>query len=414
MKLKGSYLAVLLTFGLLLGGAGSAVAAPGGTASVPTVNSLSGKKYTSVKLTGSPVVKGLKLRIVFSKSSSKPGIRIHGGCNVWFAPIEIRNGRIKGGPASGTKIGCQRDPDQWLQRKFRKGMKVRVHGNRLIFSRPAERVRFVFKPVGKSKRVIDEPGPDLSIPVGDPATVETLEGKTFESVKVIGEQVNETIELSFEKGRLGAYLGCNRMSGDYLIGLSSEDWQQDGQLSWSNVLTTDMLCPLGKDSWFSGLLDTGVKATVKDSWLVLTRGKTTIVLKQVAISDPPERVPAGEPSTVESLAGRSFESVSIIGRRLVKPIEISFTDNGLGAYLGCNWMGGEYMLEDGQLRWLDVVSTLIGCYGGGNERDSWFENLLEDGVDVSESGDGLIFDGGSTQIVFREVPSNQVSEKIGR
>jgi heat shock protein HslJ len=206
------------------------------------------------------------------------------------------------------------------------------------------------------------------------------------------------------------------MSGEYQIG-AGDQWMEDGQLRWFDVNTTDMACQLSKDSWFYGLLDNGVAATVKDSWLVLARGETTIVLKQVAESDPPERVPAGEPSTIESLDGRSFESVSVIGRRLVKPIEISFqtgklnrrddegnqvVGNGLGAYLGCNSMGGEYSIEDGQLRWFDVISTLVGCYGGGNERDTWFYELLNQGVDVSESEAGLIFDSGSTQIVFKE------------
>jgi hypothetical protein len=67
-------------------------------------------------------------------------------------------------------------------------------------------------------------------------------------------------------------------------------------------------------------------------------------------------------------------------------------------------MGGEYSLEDGQLRWFDVISTLVACFGGGNDRDTWFHQLLNQGVDVSESEAGLIFDSGPTQIVFKEVP----------
>lgn len=421
MRLKGSYVVVLLIVGLLVGGAGTAAAAPGGNLSVPKAGSLLGKQFESVRLVGTPVAKGKKVRISFFRHESKPFLSFQAGCNTWGSRFKIRKGRLfRVGAASGTDVGCSRDPDPWLQRKLRKSFMIRTKGKRLVLSRPAERIWLVFNRVADKTRDIEEPDPGFEIPEGEPATVETLEGKTFESVKVIGEQVNEPIELTFEKGRLGAYLGCNRMSGGYQIGFSRDDWRMDWQLSWNNVQTTDMACQLSKDGWFTGLLDKGVEATVNDSSLVLTRGGTTIVLKQVAISDPPDRVPAGEPSTVESLDGRSFESVSIIGRRLVKPIEISFftgkvnrfdeegnqaTGNGLGAYLGCNWMGGEYTLEDGELRWLEVLSTLIGCYAGGNERDSWFERLLEDGVEVSESGNGLIFDRGSTQIVFKEVPS---------
>ncbi len=169
-----------------------------------------------------------------------------------------------------------------------------------------------------------------------------------------------------------------------------------------------MAGPGSKEGWFAGLLDKGVEATVKDSWLVLARGKTTIVLKLVAEKDPPERVPPGEPVTVESLDGRSFESVSVIGKKLIDPIEISFGTGKLGPYLsanlGCNSLGSEYEVNDGQLRWFDVLSTLVGCFNGGNDRDKWFSKLLQEGVAATESEAGLIFDSGPTQIVFKEVP----------
>lgn len=419
MRLKGSYFVVLLIVGLLAGGTGTAAAATGGKLSVPGTGSLLGNKYESVRLVGTPVAKGQKVTISFFRHESKPFVSFQAGCNAWGSRFKIRKGRLfRVGSASGTDVGCSRDPDPWLQRKLRKSFLIRAGGKRLVLARPAEGIRLVFNRVADKTRGINEPDPDYEIPVGEPATVETLEGKSFKSVKVIGQQVDDPIELTFEKGRLGAYLGCNRMSGGYQIGLSREDWLKDGILRWFNVLTTDMACQLSDDSWFSGLLDKGVEATVNDSWLVLARGGTTIVLKQVAISDPPERVPAGAPSTIESLDGRSFESVSVIGRRLVKPIEISFftgkvnrfddegkqvTGNGLGAYLGCNWMSGEYSIEGGELSWVDVISTLIGCYAGGNQRDTWFSDLLRQGVEVSESEDGLIFDRGSTQIVFKEI-----------
>lgn len=191
----------------------------------------------------------------------------------------------------------------------------------------------------------------------------------------------------------------------------------DGRLRWQNVITTDMACQDSKDRWFADLLEEGVEATVKDSWLVLARGKTTIILELVAEKEPPARVPPGEPATVQSLDGRSFESVSVIGKKLIEPIEISFwtgkvnrvddegkqvVGNGLGAYLGCNRMGGEYEIKDGQLRWFDVVQTLRGCFNGGIDRDKWFHDLVNQGVEVTESEAGLIFDSGPTQIVFKE------------
>ena len=115
-------------------------------------------------------------------------------------------------------------------------------------------MRFVFKQVAKKK-----PAPDYPVPVGDPATVDSLEGKSFESVKVIGEQVEKPIQISFDKGRLGAYLGCNHMSGQYTIFDGNFGWASDGTLRWSDVITTDMACQYSKDSWFADLLDKGSK-----------------------------------------------------------------------------------------------------------------------------------------------------------
>lgn len=417
MKRSGRTLVLAFLFSTLAL-AGTTQPASAAKVEVPTAKSLLGKKFESVFVKGStPALEARTIRLRFfmhAHTTGKPKkatLGISGGCNAWGSGYQIRKGRLGSqGKYEGTAIRCKPDPDRWLLNKLRKGFKARVICRRLILTRPAEGVKLVFKRVVKEQSVPDEPDADYPIPVGDPATVGSVEGKSFESVKVIGEQVKEPIEISFDD-KLGAYLGCNRMSGQYEI--------ENGTLRWMFVITTDMACQLSKDSWFSGLLDKGVEATVKGPWLVLASGKTTIVLKQVAEAEPPERVPPGEPSTVESLDGRSFKSVSVIGRYVKKPIEISFrtgtlnrsddegkqvVGNGLGAYLGCNWMGGEYEIKDGQLRWFDVISTLMGCYGGGNERDTWFYKLLNQGVEVSESEAGLIFDRGPTQIVFKEVP----------
>lgn len=386
----------------------------------PTVKSLLGKEFKLVKVKGNRLLKGKALQLRFFRHANEPGrpkratMVFSGGCNTLGSRYRVRKGRLLSrGPLSGTSMGCKPNTDPWMIRNFRKGMKARTIGRRLVLTRPARGIRLVYRQVIRKRSAPVKPEPDYPFPVGKPVTIDDLEGRSFESVKVIGEQVKKPIEISFLNGRLSAYLGCNRMSGEYRIdGL----WAENEQLRWLGVITTDMLCQGSKDRWFGNLLDKGVEATVKDSWLVLTRGKTAILFKLVAEVEPPERVSPGEPATVESLDGRSFESVRVIGKKLTRPIEISFgtgkvnrwddegnqvVGNSLGAYLGCNWKGGEYQIENGELNWLDVVSTLIYCW---NDSDSWFTKLLRQGVEASESEAGLIFDRGPTQIVFKEVP----------
>lgn len=269
-------------------------------AKVPTVKSLLGKQFRSVSVSGSPIIEGRTIGLRFFMHANnpsrpkKPTMAVTGGCNANGAGFRVRRGRlVSRGYWEGTKIGCSTDPDPWLISKFRKGLKARVKGNRLVLTRPAEGVKFVFRrvtPSGSSvdqKPIVDE----TPVSIGDPATIESLDGKSFESVKVIGQQLKKPIELGFTTGKLNrndengkqaegfiltAYLGCNWMGGEYKL--------EDGQLTWLDVVTTDMLCSGGgndKDGWLYDLLHNGVAATTEGTRLYLTRGNTQIVLEQV-------------------------------------------------------------------------------------------------------------------------------------
>ena len=159
MRRTGSFLGVLLIASLLTGGAGTSGAV--GKPSVPTVKSLLGKRFVSVRVTGKPAIGQRKLRISFLRSPSGPSIRINAGCNIWVSGFTIRNGRFfRRGQVSGTKIGCTNDPDPWLRRKLRQGMLIRSNGRWLILARPAERIRFVLTRVTPSGDDDDADDPD--------------------------------------------------------------------------------------------------------------------------------------------------------------------------------------------------------------------------------------------------------------
>src|SRR5690606_8798845 len=103
-------------------------------------------------------------------------------------------------------------------------------------------------------------------------------GKSFTSIRIIGKEMVRPVWLSFftenASDRMGAYLACNWMAGDYRI--------KDGLLIWSDVLSTNMLCLDGIDDWFSSLMAKGVTATTKGSRLYLTSDQTQIILEQTA------------------------------------------------------------------------------------------------------------------------------------
>lgn len=260
------------------------------------MKSLLGKEFESVSVKGSQLIKGRTLRLRFfmhadrADRPKKPTMGISGGCNALGSGFRVRKGRLSSrGRFLGTLMGCKVSPDRWLVRKFRKGLKARTNGKRLVLSRPAEGVRFVFKrivqkaPVAEEPPVVDEP----LVVTGDPATAEGLLGKSFESVRVVGQVLKKPIELAFVFGKvprsddegnqaeglvLAARLGCNWMSGEYEV--------EDGQLRWLDVMTTDMWCQYDKDRWFYNLLKQGVTATTDGPRLFLVSGKTQIVFRE--------------------------------------------------------------------------------------------------------------------------------------
>ncbi|MBN8870124.1 MAG: META domain-containing protein [Solirubrobacterales bacterium] len=302
MKLSGR----IFTFVFLVSALALSAAAPAAGAAkakVPTVKSLLGKQFTSVSVSGSPIIKGRTIGLRFFRHADnpsrpkKPTMVVTGGCNAQGTGFRVRRGRlVSRGYWEGTKIGCSIDPDPWLRSKFKKGLKARVKGNRLILSRPADGVKFVFRRVAPKASTLDqepivEEDPiveETPVATGDPATAESLDGKSFESVKVIGQQLKKPIELGFTTGKLNrndedgkqaegfiltARLGCNWMGGEYKL--------ENGQLTWLDVMQTDMWCEYDKDAWLYDLLHGGVTATTEGSRLYLTKDTTQIVLEQV-------------------------------------------------------------------------------------------------------------------------------------
>lgn len=290
---RRSVLAVLV---LSLAWAGTASLANAAKPKVPTVKSLLGKEFKLVKVKGKPLLKGKALPLRFFMHASETGqpkkatMAFSGGCNALGARYRVRKGRLSiRGQITGTAMLCRPNTDPWMIRNFRKSMKARTIGKRLILTRPARGIKLVYRQTSQ-KPTREKPAEKPIEFDGEPATYESLDGKSFESTKVIGQKVKQPIELSFWTGKLNRH---------------DEDGKQ------------------------------------------------------------------------------------VVG-------------TGLGAYLGCNWMGGEYKLEGGQLTWFDVVQTDMGCFDGGNDRDSWLHNFLNQGVEALINGNRLALTSGQNQIILQQ------------
>lgn len=109
---------------------------------------------------------------------------------------------------------------------------------------------------------------------------------------------------------------------------------------------------------------------------------------------------------ISDLRGRTFVAASVSDggqpKQLVAGTEIrlSFSADGasVGAYAGCNHMGGPGRIENGRLVVGDLAMTLMGCDGGRNEQDAWVAKLLADRPLIRLTGDELVLTAGTSEM----------------
>lgn len=116
---------------------------------------------------------------------------------------------------------------------------------------------------------------------------------------------------------------------------------------------------------------------------------------------------------ISDLRGRTYLSTGVTENRQPKQlvagtrITLSFAADGanVGAYAGCNHMGGPGRIESGRLVVGEMAMTMMGCDGGRNEQDAWLATLLTGRPTIQLSGDELVLASGTTEVRFldREV-----------
>ena len=96
-----------------------------------------------------------------------------------------------------------------------------------------------------------------------------------------------------------------------------------------------------------------------------------------------------EVPTPTDLQHHVFEGSDIEGEGLpdgLEQVRLSFSEDGLEATAGCNFLGFAYEIEGGHLSGTSAFSTAIGC---DSEVDIWLQRLIEDGVDIAMEGEVL-------------------------
>lgn len=107
------------------------------------------------------------------------------------------------------------------------------------------------------------------------------------------------------------------------------------------------------------------------------------------------------------LDGHDFLSTEVEGQTLVDGTEIrlEFADGSIRANVGCNSMGGDYVLEGQTLMVGPFVSTEMGCDQALMDQDIWLANFLASSPTVSLDDDLLTLKGDGTTIKMLDLES---------
>jgi heat shock protein HslJ len=106
-----------------------------------------------------------------------------------------------------------------------------------------------------------------------PLSAVDLDGRTFVSTDVDGQELVEgtSISFSFEGERISVNAGCNTMNGGYTLAA--------GTLEAPQLAQTMMACDealMAQDEWIAGLLAAGAEVTLAGDQLTLVGGDVTV------------------------------------------------------------------------------------------------------------------------------------------
>jgi heat shock protein HslJ len=184
-------------------------------------------------------------------------------------------------------------------------------------------------------------------------------GKAYLSVQVTEDgkpkqlAPNTRLRLDFrDAGNLGFHAGCNQMGGEVSL--------DGGTVTMDQYGGTEMACPdrQAQEVWLAKLLTGRPTWKLEGDTLTLTKGSTTVVLKDRKIVEPDLPI-AGTKWTVDGvLSGEAVEHFPGMA-------SAHFTIEGERATgsTGCNAFGGPVTRTATTLSFGALSMTLVGCVG---------------------------------------------------
>jgi len=118
-----------------------------------------------------------------------------------------------------------------------------------------------------------------------------------------------------------------------------------------------------------------------------------------------------------TLDGTSYASTSVEGAELVEgtSIEVTFEDDTMSVWAGCNTLFGPFAVDGTTISWTsDPAATMMVCESDLDEQDRWIAEMFGAGVDATAEGDALTLQGGGVTIQLAPEAPDDLESLLGR
>lgn len=161
-------------------------------------------------------------------------------------------------------------------------------------------------------------------------------------------------------------------------------------------------------------------------WGSVVRGGAALLLAGVLVAcadsdggDPPSTSSPPATTTVDAAAldGTTYASTSVEGAELVEgtAIEVTFEDDTMSVWAGCNTLFGPFEVDGTTIAWAsEPAATMMMCEPDLDEQDRWITELFSGGVDATAEGDDLTLQGGGVTIELATEAPDDLESLLGR
>ncbi len=212
------------------------------------------------------------------------------------------------------------------------------------------------------------------------SAMQTLANTEWELVSPLLDGAEKTPFLNFTDSSIGAGVGLNIVGGEY-----STSGQE---INFNNLLSTKMAGPPAlmeaEDRFLNALNQTQSFELSNNGKTLVLRGKQTMTFRLKVAA--------------ENLAGTEWELNSPTFAGASKTPYLNFTDEGIGAGVGLNIMGGGYSMEGSNLHFENLISTQMAGPPELMKAEQRFVKALSEvkSYELANSGKTLILRGGET------------------